>query len=42
MGGGKPIDPKMDSEWLIGEWTSVGLGREWGFTEVELFQQSFK
>lgn len=36
------MDPKMDSEWLIGEWTSVGLGREQGFTEVELFWQRFK
>lgn len=42
MGGGKSMDPKMDDEWLIGEWTTVGLGRKWGFTEVELFQQSFK
>lgn len=42
VGGGKSMDPKMDSEWLIGEWTSVGLGREQGFTEVELFWQRFK
>lgn len=36
------MDSKMGSEWLIAEWTSVGLGKEWGFREVELFQQSFK
>lgn len=28
------MGPKMDSEKVIGEWTSVGLGKEWGFSRV--------